>query len=108
MNPRYERFLSIPPLDPARRRFVSGVALGGAAAALGILKPAFALAGPPRVAQLSGTEFDLDIGAVTVNFTGAARSATVVNGSLPAPILRMQPFAVRSRTANLHPGGIAS
>lgn len=37
--------------------------------------------------MLSGTEFDLAIGASSVNFTGASRTATTVNGSLPAPTL---------------------
>ena len=37
---------------------------------------------------LSGSEFDLSIGTAAVNLTGAPRTATVVNGSLPAPILR--------------------
>ena len=42
----------------------------------------------PLVAELRGSAFDLSIGAAQVNFTGAARGATVVNGSLPAPLLR--------------------
>jgi CopA family copper-resistance protein len=37
---------------------------------------------------LSGTQFDLEIGSLTVNFTGQRRIATVVNGQLPAPLLR--------------------
>jgi FtsP/CotA-like multicopper oxidase with cupredoxin domain len=37
---------------------------------------------------LSGTQFDLDIATLPVNLTGAQRIATVVNGSLPAPVLR--------------------
>ena len=37
---------------------------------------------------LSGTDFQLEIGARQVNFTGVSRSATVVNGHLPAPLLR--------------------
>ena len=41
-----------------------------------------------QTTTLSGTEFDLSIGTAAVNFTGAPRTATVVNGSLPAPILR--------------------
>jgi CopA family copper-resistance protein len=35
-----------------------------------------------------GTEFNLTIGETPVNFTGRARSAITVNGSLPAPVLR--------------------
>lgn len=37
---------------------------------------------------MSGTEFDLQIGATPVNFTGKARVGTVVNGQIPAPLLR--------------------
>jgi FtsP/CotA-like multicopper oxidase with cupredoxin domain len=37
---------------------------------------------------LSGTDFQLDVGATQVNFTGVPRYATVVNGQLPAPLLR--------------------
>jgi FtsP/CotA-like multicopper oxidase with cupredoxin domain len=37
---------------------------------------------------LSGTEFDLQIGATKVNYTGKSRAATVVNGQVPAPLLR--------------------
>jgi len=71
----------------SRRRFVQGLALGGVAAGLGWRGPAIAQS-PPRRDVLDGTQFDLEIGAATVNFTGAPRSATVVNGQLPAPLLR--------------------
>ena len=37
---------------------------------------------------LSGTQFDLNIGVAPFNFTGAERAATVVNGTIPAPLLR--------------------
>jgi len=76
--------------DPSRRRFVQGLALGGAALGVGLL-PRFALAAPATTAYpavLSGTEFDLTIGTMAVDFTGHARSAIVVNRQLPAPILR--------------------
>src|SRR4029077_3277245 len=57
-----------------------------------------------HVAELSGTEFDLDIGATTVNFTGAARSATVGNGRPPPPILRWrQVDTVTLRVSNSLP-----
>jgi len=39
-------------------------------------------------AELSGTQFDLSIGAMPINVTGAPRIGTVVNGQLPAPLLR--------------------
>ena len=72
----------------SRRRFVQGLALGGTAAALGLGRATIAQPALPRVVELSGTQFDLDIGTLPVNITGAQRMATVVNGSLPAPVLR--------------------
>ena len=41
-----------------------------------------------KIPVLRGTDFDLDIAPTAVNFTGVPRVATLVNGSLPAPILR--------------------
>ncbi|TAN07358.1 MAG: copper resistance system multicopper oxidase [Rhodanobacteraceae bacterium] len=73
----------------ARRRFVQGLALGGAAAALGgFAKPVWALAGDGQPQVLSGTLFDLHIAETRVNYTGATRHATTVNGRLPGPLLR--------------------
>jgi CopA family copper-resistance protein len=80
------------PFRPSRRRFVQGLALGGAAAGFGFARlPAFATEGTRVDANrsvLAGNEFDLSIGALDVDFTGAVRAATVVNGQLPAPLLR--------------------
>jgi len=74
----------------SRRRFVTGALAGGA---LYGLSPLGAMASPsvrkglqPQV--LRGKRFDLDIGFQSVNFTGRERIATVVNGSVPAPVLR--------------------
>ncbi|MCI1836416.1 copper resistance system multicopper oxidase [Achromobacter sp. HNDS-1] len=77
-------------LIPARRRFVQGLAAGGALAALGGWRAAAASrhAAPALPAELRGTEFHLEIGETPVNFTGAARIATTVNGQVPAPLLR--------------------
>jgi len=79
-----------PPTDLSRRRFVQGVALGGAVAGLGLLRPAnaWALTSPGQPTVLSGTDFALDIAETPVNYTGATRLATTVNGSIPGPILR--------------------
>ena len=71
---------------PSRRRFVQGLTLGSLAVGLGL--DARAASPAPSVPVLSGTEFDLSIGTAPVNITGARRSATIVNGSLPAPTLR--------------------
>ncbi len=78
------------PFVPSRRRFVQGLAFGGVAAALGYARAPARATGIASDARstLSGCEFDLSIGESPVNFTGAARSATVVNGQLPAPLLR--------------------
>jgi CopA family copper-resistance protein len=83
----------------SRRRFVQGLALGGVAAGAGLWRaPAFAT-GEPGI--LDGTDFDLAIGELPVNFTGRPRTATVVNGSLPAPTLRWREGdTVRIRVAN--------
>ena len=74
----------------SRRRFVHGLALGGAGTGLGLLRPSGASAldnsGPPTV--LTGTDFALEIADTPVNFTGVRRLATTVNGSIPGPILR--------------------
>lgn len=76
--------------DTSRRRFVQGLALGGVAAGLGLARvTAFAAqAADATRTVLAGRDFDLSIGELPVNFTGAQRRATVVNGQLPAPLLR--------------------
>ena len=78
------------PADLSRRRFVQGMALGGAVAGLGLLRSSnvWALTSPGQAAVLSGTDFALDIAETPVNYTGASRLATTVNGGIPGPILR--------------------
>ena len=73
----------------SRRRFVQGMALGGAVAGLGLLRPSrvWALNDPGRPAVLTGTDFALEIAETSVNYTGAARPATTVNGGVPGPVL---------------------
>lgn len=82
--------LSIPDLP--RRRFVQGLAASGILLGLpAIAKPAWAGTADTTTGSapvLSGTEFDLTIAETPVNFTGSARIATTINGSLPAPTLR--------------------
>ncbi len=82
--------LTPPAAAPSRRRFVQGLALGGAVAGLGLLRPsnAWALSSRGYPTVLSGTDFALDIAETPVNYTGAARLATTVNGGIPGPILR--------------------
>jgi CopA family copper-resistance protein len=78
--------------DLSRRRFVQGVAFGGAALGLGLLRPsnAWALTSPGQPVALSGTDFALDIAETAVNFTGLPRPAVTVNGGVPGPLLRMR------------------
>lgn len=75
----------------SRRQFVQGLALGGTGVvASPFLAPLKALADPDRRASvevLSGTDFDLTIEEVAVNFTGAVRTGLGINGSIPAPTL---------------------
>jgi CopA family copper-resistance protein len=83
MNRQDPRGVQLP-----RRRFVQGLALGGVATALAwrsdrlVAQPA-----TPR-RELRGKQFDLCIGELPVDFTGHRRVATVINGQLPAPLLR--------------------
>ena len=73
----------------SRRRFVQGLAAGGALFGLGLWpKQSWALRSPGQHEVLAGTQFDLSVGETLVNFTGNTRPAITVNGSLPAPILR--------------------
>ncbi|MCZ2499136.1 copper resistance system multicopper oxidase [Xylophilus sp. Kf1] len=72
-----------------RRRFVQGLAagslLGGVAPGAGASMAAGPRFGSPEV--LKGTEFDLVIDEMPVNFTGRPVLATTVNGSFPGPTL---------------------
>lgn len=69
----------------SRRTFVQGVA--GSALLVGSSRWPTAHAAVSG-AVLSGTDFELTIGALAVNYTGRPRIATAVNGQLPAPLLR--------------------
>ncbi|SDS38970.1 copper resistance system multicopper oxidase [Pseudomonas oryzae] len=73
----------------SRRTFIKGLAAGGVLAGLGLWRqPVWALTSPGQPTVLAGTQFDLTIDELAVNFTGRARTALAVNGSLPAPLLR--------------------
>ena len=80
---------SIRPWRISRRTFVEGLVGSGVLAA----SHAWARGGEglPTAAtptELRGSDFSLTAGARAVDFTGRAGVATVINGSLPAPILR--------------------
>ena len=83
------------PFGQQRRRFVKGLAAGGAIASLG-LTGCSSIATNQKVSQvrpkkepiLSGKVFNLTIDEQRVNFTGKNRIATAINGTVPAPTLR--------------------
>jgi CopA family copper-resistance protein len=105
----YRSHSTSAPSSRSRRRFVQGLA-GGALAVVGARRIGWtADAGPAADsaaagdagATLSGTEFNLEIGALAVNFTGQPGIATTVNGRLPAPLLRWREGdAVTLRVSN--------
>jgi len=81
----------------SRRRFLQGLAAGGVLiGGSSLIAPVWARPAAGRqfntatgtAPVLSGTEFDLTVAESAVNFTGAPRIATTVNGSIPAPTLR--------------------
>ncbi|NKF22978.1 copper resistance system multicopper oxidase [Solimonas marina] len=77
----------------SRRRFVQGLAAGAAVTVFSPTMLPLARAAVPRpgsygLPELSGTEFDLAIEPTAVNVTGTPRLATLVNGTLPGPLLR--------------------
>ncbi|CAC9655181.1 Multicopper oxidase [uncultured Gammaproteobacteria bacterium] len=72
----------------SRRQFVTGVTIGAVALAI---NPSTLFAGMRNnITTLTGNTFNLSIGEQSVNFTGTMRSATTVNNSLPAPLLRFK------------------
>ncbi len=88
-------FKRLPPkvggLSLSRRRFVQGVAAGGALFGLGLTPgtgAASAAQHQPGIRVLRGTRFNLTYRPTKVNFTGRERWATAINGSVPAPVLR--------------------
>lgn len=74
-----------------RRAFIKTLAAGGVAAGLGIWRqPVWAVARPGQSAEgsvLAGTDFDLYIDSLGVNFSGRERTAMAINGSIPGPLL---------------------
>ncbi|MDR0210535.1 MAG: copper resistance system multicopper oxidase [Pseudomonas putida] len=72
-----------------RRSFVKGLAATGLLGGLGMWRmPVWAVTSRGQPNVLVGNEFDLSIADLPVNITGAARTAMVINGSLPGPTLR--------------------
>tara|TARA_R110000744_G_scaffold78514_3_gene154620 strand:+ start:19187 stop:21019 length:1833 start_codon:yes stop_codon:yes gene_type:complete len=77
-----------------RRRFVQGLIAGGVLAAFpSIIHAASSLAAgniTGNTPELSGKVIELVIDESPVNFTGVVRMATTINGSIPAPTLRLR------------------
>ncbi|MDP9509707.1 copper resistance system multicopper oxidase [Pseudomonas protegens] len=83
--------MPLPPSrhSPSRRTFVKALAAGGVLAGLGLWRnPVWAISSPGQPEVAAGTDFDLSIGQLPVNFSGQPRRAMTVNGSLPGPLLR--------------------
>ena len=75
--------------NTSRRTFVKGLAAGGLLGGLGLWRPpVWAVTSPGEPHVLTGSDFELFIGETPVNFTGTARTALTINGSLPGPLLR--------------------
>ncbi|MBN8214536.1 MAG: copper resistance system multicopper oxidase [Xanthomonadales bacterium] len=101
--------------DLGRRRFVQGLVAGGVVAAFG-----WPRSGNAATPVLTGSDFDLSIGELPVNFTGRTRIGVAVNGSVPAPTLRwregstvelrvsnrLPAHSIHGRTTSIHWHGI--
>lgn len=76
----------------SRRRFVQGLAAGGVLSAMPnwLYARSLQAAGHGTAPVISGTEIDLVVEETLVNFTGNVRKATAINGSIPAPTLRLR------------------
>jgi CopA family copper-resistance protein len=88
-----QKLLAVPT-GLSRRRFVQGLAAGGVLAGLPTLVRTSLATGigttTGSAPVLSGTEISLVIAESAVNFTGSARMATTINGSIPGPTLRLR------------------
>jgi CopA family copper-resistance protein len=89
-----------------RRDFLRAAAVGGAGAGLAGLRPAWSQrlsAGIVRpLPTVSGTDFALTIGKVAVRVHGKVGRAVGVNGTVPAPLIRLKEGQkVRLRVSNV-------
>ncbi|MFA7554498.1 MAG: copper resistance system multicopper oxidase [Spongiibacteraceae bacterium] len=75
----------------SRRQFVQGLVAGGAVSTMASLSKASGAplneGFTPVAPVLRGTEFELVVASMPVNYTGVTRIATAINGSIPAPTL---------------------
>ncbi|MFK5986745.1 MAG: multicopper oxidase domain-containing protein, partial [Pseudomonadota bacterium] len=80
-------------VDLSRRRFVTGIAAGGALLGMGFgvnAKTNNIMASQAQMPMLTGNSFNLAYSSTPINLTGQERIATAINGSLPAPVLRFK------------------
>lgn len=75
----------------SRRQFVQGVAVTGLAVSSGAwANSGMQETGRALMSHLTGKSFDLTIDRSVVNYTGKSKIATLINGSLPAPVLHFK------------------
>ena len=77
----------------SRRHFVQGLAAGGVIASAPNMLYASEQGQQTQLGtapELSGEVIEFEIAQLPVNFTGSARLATTINGSIPAPTLRLR------------------
>lgn len=87
MNSKSKNFLPLA----SRRQFVLGASATVAASLISFpARPAAKGAIVHKPVTLSGEEIKLQIGYHPVNFTGVKKLATAVNGSVPAPTIRLK------------------
>ena len=92
MTEKYRSRPAWPVLS--RRGFVHGLAVGGALASAPGLVLADGLGRRTTrtgtAPELRGSQFDLVVEETLVNFAGNPQVATTINGSIPAPTLRLR------------------
>ena len=76
------------PLD--RRSLLRGFAAGGGLMALQAALPAWAHTGSPGLPSLTGPNIDLTVGHSPFTVGGRTGHAVTVNGTLPAPLIRLR------------------
>ena len=74
----------------SRRRFVKGLAAGGVLSTMPGLLYADELTRVGSAPVLSGQVIELIVAESKVNFTGVSRMATTINGSIPAPTIKLR------------------
>ena len=73
-----------------RRQFIQKTGAAIFVAGVSSAIPFVAWGKDSKPATLVGTDFDLEVTPLPVNFTGKNRTATTVNGLLPGPVLRVK------------------